>query len=85
LERYYVALTKPRKNAIPSLGYIVTPWVKLFWSKQYIRVLLMPRKFTKHAIPLLGYAKNTLGFITYILTHGRVLYSPMKQGNQYLH
>jgi hypothetical protein len=32
----------------------------------------------KHAIPFLGYPKNTLGSITYLLTHGRVLRSPTK-------
>jgi hypothetical protein len=33
LERYCVVLTKSKKNAIPSSGYIVTPWDELFWSK----------------------------------------------------
>jgi hypothetical protein len=30
LERYCVALTKLRKNAILSLGYIITPWQNYF-------------------------------------------------------
>jgi len=58
LERYYIALTKPRRNAIPSLGYIVTPWAELFWSRLLERYCSCPEGFTKHAIPLSMYPKN---------------------------
>jgi len=72
LKRYCIALTKPTRNAIPSLGYAVTQWAELFWSKLLKGYYSCLEGFTKHAIPFLGYPKNTLGSITYILTHGRV-------------
>jgi hypothetical protein len=78
LERYCVALTKLRRNAIPSLGYIVTPWAELFWFKLLKRYCSCPKGLTEHAIPLLGYPKNILGSITYLLTHGEVLCNLMK-------
>jgi len=78
LEKYYVTLTKPRRNPIPSLGYTITSWVELFWSRLLEGYCSCLEGLIKHVIPLLGYPKNTLGSITYLLTCGKVLRSPMK-------
>jgi hypothetical protein len=77
-----VALTKPKRNAIPSLGYIVTPWAELFWSRILERYYSCLKRLTKHAIPLLGYPRNTLGSIKYLSTCGGVLRSPMKTNKE---
>jgi hypothetical protein len=73
-----VALTKPKRNLILSLGYTITPWVELFWSKLLEGYYSCTKGFTKHALPLLRYFKNTLGSITYLLTPGRVLCNLIK-------
>jgi len=39
-------------------------------------ILICPKRIIKHAIPHLGYPKNTLGSITYLLTCVGVLRSP---------
>jgi len=82
LERYCVTLTKPRRNAIPSLGYTIRSWAEFFWSKLLKGYCSCLKRFTKHAIPLLGYPINTSGSITYLLTHGRVLHNPMKTNEE---
>jgi hypothetical protein len=82
LKRYCIALTKPKRKAIPSLGYTITSWAELFRSKLLKGYYSCLEGLTEHAIPLLGYPKNTLGSITYILTHGRVLCSPMKTNKE---
>jgi hypothetical protein len=71
LERYHVTLTKPKRNAIPSLGYTITLSVELFWSKLLEGYFLCPKGLIKHAIPFLGYPVNTLGPITFFW-HGGV-------------
>jgi hypothetical protein len=45
---------------------------------------LRPKLFNGCAIPLLGYVKNLLGFITYILKHERVLPKPTRKIIPYL-
>ncbi len=82
LKKHCVTLTKPRRNAIPSLGYTITPWAELFWSKLLEGYYSCPKGLTKHAIPLLGYPRNTLGFITYLLTRGGVLCNLMKTNEE---
>jgi hypothetical protein len=59
-EGYCIALPKPRRNAIPSLGYIAIP------------------SLGHSTIPFSRYLRNTLGFITYILTHEGVIHSVTK-------
>jgi hypothetical protein len=78
LERYCVVLTKPRRNIIPSLGYIVNTmgWIILVQATK--GVLLMPKRIQWTCNTLLRYPRNTLGSTTYILKHGGVLHSPTK-------
>jgi len=61
LEKYYVIVTKPKKNVIPSLGYIVTPWTELFWSKLLKRYFSCPEGLTKHAIPPFRVSQKYIG------------------------
>jgi len=68
-EGYYIALPKPRRNAILSLGYTVIP------SLDYTVIPSLGHT----TIPLSRYPKNTLGSITYILTHDGVLRSPKRK------
>jgi hypothetical protein len=76
LERYCATLTKPRRNK-PLLGYTITPWAKLLEG-----YCSCSKGFTKHTISFLGYPRNTVGSITYLLTHGGVLHSPMKTNKE---
>jgi hypothetical protein len=78
LERYCVALINPRRNAITSLGYIVTQWVELFWFRLLKGYYSCPKGCIKRAIPFLRYLRNTLGSITYLLTCGVVLRNLIK-------
>jgi hypothetical protein len=41
-----------------------------------------PKLFNKLTIPFLGYPRNTLGSITYIMKLGRVFHSPTKTYKQ---
>jgi hypothetical protein len=71
---------KPWKKAIPSWGYFVNTmgWIILV---QVIKgVLFMPKTTTQciHVIPFLGYIKNPLGSITYLLKLRGVLHSHSK-------
>jgi len=64
VEGYCVALPKPIRKPIPSLGY--------FLIKHQGSTLLLekycscPKLFNTPAIPLIGYPKNTLGSMTYL-------------------
>jgi hypothetical protein len=72
VEGYFVALPKPTRKPIPSLGYFVikhqgfTSFLKEYCS--------CPKLLNTLAIPLARYLRNTLGSITYILKLGRVLH-----------
>ncbi len=66
LERYCVGLTKPRRNTISLLGYTITPWAKLFWSRLLEGYCSCSKGFIKHAISFLGYPINTFGSITHL-------------------
>jgi hypothetical protein len=76
VEEYFVALPKPTRKPIPTLGY--------FEIKHQGFTLLLegycscPKLFNTLAIPLARYPKNTLGSTTYLLKVGRVLHNITK-------
>jgi hypothetical protein len=140
LEEYWITLPKPKRDALPSLGYTIKAmgWIILVkaikgvlfmpkniqwtcnitlgsityllklgkvlhsptktykgcntlnglhykhqWAESFCSRLLKgnyscPKKLNEHALPLPRYPKNTLGSITYLLTHIRVFHSPTK-------
>jgi len=89
LEGYFIAIPKPKSKAIPCSGYSITPWAKFFWSnllKGYCKWLGI---LNAHAIPLVGYPKNPLDSITYILKletwRGIALPCQNVEGKQYSH
>jgi hypothetical protein len=76
MEGYCIALPKPTRKPIPSLRYSII-------KQQGFTSLLegycaCPKLFNTPAIPIVGYLKNTLGTITYLLKLGRILHSPTK-------
>jgi hypothetical protein len=70
MERCSIALTKPTRKLIPSLRYFVIKHHGSTLSKGYCSY---PKLLNTHAIPFIGYTKNTLDSITYFWKHGKVL------------
>jgi hypothetical protein len=60
LGKYCIALPKPKKDAIPSMGYTINTMVELFWSRLLKGCCSCPKILNEHAIPLSRYPKNTL-------------------------
>jgi hypothetical protein len=75
MEGYCIALPKPPRKLIPSLGYYV---IKHHGSTLLKGYCACTKLFNTLIIPLVGYPKNTLGSITYFLKLGGVLHSPTK-------
>jgi hypothetical protein len=76
MEGYFAALSKPTRKPIPLLRYFVI-------KHQGFTSLLdgycsCPKLLNTLVIPLVGYAKNTLSSITYILKLGGILHIPTK-------
>jgi hypothetical protein len=73
---YCIALPKPTRKPIPSLGYSVikhqgfTSLLKGYY--------LCPKLFNTTAIPHTKYLKNTFGSIIYLLKLVRILHNPTK-------
>jgi len=79
MEGYCIALPKPIRKPIPSLKYFV---IKHHGSTLLEGYLSCPRLLNIPAIPFIGYHKNTLGFVTYLLILGGVLHSFTKTYKQ---
>jgi len=76
MEGYCVAIPKPTRKPISSLGYYI---IKHQGSTSLLKgYCSCPKLFNTPAIPLVRYPINTLGTITYILKLGRVLHNPIK-------
>jgi hypothetical protein len=75
MEKYYIAVPKPTRKPIPSLGYSIIKHHGCILLERYCSCTKLLNTPT---IPLVGYPKNTLGSITYILKLGGVLHSPTK-------
>jgi len=73
---YCIALPKPTRKPIPSLGYLI---IKHHGSTSLLEgYCLCPKLLNAPAVPLAMYPRNTLGSITYHLKLGGVLDSPTK-------
>jgi hypothetical protein len=71
MEGYCVALPKPTRIPIPSLGYYV---IKHQGSPSFLeKYYSCPKLFNTFVIPLVGYAKNTLGSITYLFETWKII------------
>jgi hypothetical protein len=80
VEGFYVALPKPTRKPIPSFGCYVTKhhWLIYFGLCYWKGIVHSQKLFNTLVVPFVGYPKNILGFITYILKLGRVLHNPTK-------
>ncbi len=70
-----MTLLKPTRKPISSLGYSVIKHHGSILLEEYCSCTKL---FNTLIIPLVGYPKNTLGCITYLLKLGGVLHSPTK-------
>jgi hypothetical protein len=73
MEGYCVALPKPIREPIPSLGY-----PKHHRSTLFEGYCSWPKLFNTSVIPFVGYPINALGSTTYILKLGRVFLNLIK-------
>jgi hypothetical protein len=48
LEGYYIAIPKPKRNAIPSLGYTINTMDELFWSRLLEGYYSCPKIFMQY-------------------------------------
>jgi hypothetical protein len=71
MEGYCVTLPKPTKKPIPSIKYFVNKHHGFTLLERYCSC---PKLFDTPTIPIVGYPKNTLGSITYILKLEDVLH-----------
>jgi hypothetical protein len=72
VEGYCIVLPKPTRKPIPSLRYST---IKHHGSMLFEGYYSWPKLFNTSTIPFIGYPKNTLGSITYILKLEGVLHS----------
>jgi len=75
MEGYCVALPKPTRKPISSLGYSI---IKHHGSILLEGYCSCTKLFNTPIIPLVGYPKNTSDCITYLLKLGGVLHSLTK-------
>jgi hypothetical protein len=75
MEGYCIALPKPTRKPIPSLGYFVNKHQGFMFLEGYCSC---PKLLNTPTLPLTWYPRNTLGSITYILKLGGILHSPPK-------
>jgi len=73
MERYCVALPKPPRKPIPSLGYSIIKHHGFTLLEGYCSCSNIPL-----AIPFINYPRNTLGSITYFFKLKRVMHSLAK-------
>jgi hypothetical protein len=73
MEGYCIALPKPLRKPIPSLGYSV---IKHHGSTLLEGYCSCSKLHNTHVIPLTNYPINTLGSITYFFKLGRVMHIP---------
>jgi hypothetical protein len=75
MEGCCIALPKPTRKPIPSLGYFVIKHRGFMLLKGYYSY---PELLNTPAIPFIRYPKNTLDSITYLWKHGKILCNPTK-------
>jgi len=72
MEGYLETIPKPIKKINPSSRYYVIKHHGFMLLEVYCSC---PKLLNTHVIPLVGYFKNTLGSITYLLKLGGVLHN----------
>jgi len=75
MEGYYIAVIKPPKKPIPSLGYSIIKHLGLTLLERYCSCSKLHNTL---AIPLISYPINTLASITYLFKLGGVMHSHTK-------